>query len=39
MTTPLLGNIRHRAMITPVSPLRTKAVKSLVKFKSPAPGI
>jgi len=34
-TSPLLSNVRHRAMITPVSPLRTKAVTSALKFQAP----
>jgi len=39
MTFPLLSSIRHSAMITPVSPLRTKAVEPVLKFQAPASGI
>jgi len=39
ITSPLLNNVRHRAMITPVSPLRTKAVKPVLTFQAPALGI
>jgi len=38
ITSPLLSNVRHRAMITSVSPLRTKAMEPVVKFQAPAPG-
>jgi len=38
-TSPLLSNVRHRAMITPASPLRNKAVESALMFQAPAPGI
>ena len=31
MTSPLLSNVRHRAMITPVTYLLTKAVKPVLK--------
>jgi len=34
---PLLSNVRHRTMITPVSLRRTKAVEPVLKF--PVPGI
>jgi len=37
ITSPLLSNERHRAMITPVSLLRTKAVEPVLRF--PTPGI
>jgi len=37
ITSPLLSNVRHRAMITPVSPLRTRAVEPVLKFQAPAP--
>jgi len=39
ITSPLLSNVRHRAVVTPVSPLSTKAVESELKFQAPAPGI
>jgi len=41
ITSSLLSNVRHRAMITPASPLRTKAVEPVLKFQAPvpAPGI
>jgi len=35
----LLSNVRHRAMITPVSPLRTTAAEPVLKFQAPAPGV
>jgi len=37
ITSPLLSNVRHKAMITPVSLLPAKAVEPVFKF--PAPGI
>jgi len=37
ITSPLLSNVRHRAMMTPGSLLRTKAVEPVLKF--PASGI
>ena len=37
ITSPLLSNVRHRAMIMPVSPLRTKAVELVLKLGAPAP--
>jgi len=40
-TSPLLNNVRHRAMKTPVSLLRSKAVEPVLKFQAPVrtPGI
>jgi len=32
ITSPLLNNVRHRAMITPVSTLHTKAMDPELKF-------
>jgi len=39
ITSTLLSSVRHRAMITPVSSLRTQAVEPVLKFQAPAPGI
>jgi len=49
ITSPLLSNVRDRAMMTPVSPLcitavsspHTKTVEPVLKFQTPnpAPGI
>jgi len=37
ITSPLLSNVRHRSVITPESPLRTKAVDPELKFQAAAP--
>ena len=37
ITSPLLNNVRHRAMKTPVSLLRSKAVEPVLKFQAPVP--
>jgi len=39
ITCPLLSNVRHRAMITPVSPQRTKPVGPVLKFQTPSPAL
>jgi len=38
-TSPLMRNVRHRAILTSASPLRTKAMELVLKFQVPAPGI
>jgi len=38
-TSPLLSNVRYKAITTTISPLRTKAVELVPKFQAPAPYI